>query len=44
MYSNSERGTVGFVDISDPMYPVGDGEVDVGGEPTTVRVLGDYGE
>jgi|GEM_PF-105805 hypothetical protein len=42
IYSNSPLGTVGFVDITDPSAPVGLGEVDMGGEPTSVAVLGNY--
>jgi len=41
VYSNSERESVGFVDISDPSNPMGLGELDLGGEPTSVAIKGD---
>jgi len=40
IYSNSPRGTIGAVDITDPSAPVGLGELDMGGEPTSVTVKG----
>ena len=43
VYSNSESENIGFVDISDPTNPIAIGEVPLGGEPTTVRVIGNYG-
>jgi hypothetical protein len=43
VYTDSERGSLGFVDITDPSKPKADGVVPLGGEPTTVRVIGDYG-
>ncbi len=43
VYTDSEREVLGFVDITDPSNPVADGTVDLAGEPTTVRVIGDYG-
>ncbi len=42
VYSNSPQGTIGFVDITNPAAPVGLGELDMAGEPTSVTVLGDY--
>lgn len=42
IYSNSPRGTIGFVDITDPSAPVGLGEIEVGGEPTSVTVKDNY--
>lgn len=41
VYTDSEDEQVGVVDISDPAAPTGAGTVDVGGEPTSVAVLGD---
>ena len=41
-YSDSEAGQVGFVDITDPAMPAAAGTVALGGEPTTVRIHGDY--
>jgi hypothetical protein len=43
VYTDSERKVLGFVDITDPIYPRADGTVALEGEPTTVRVIGDYG-
>ena len=42
VYSDSENKSIGFVDISDPATPLGKGVVDVGGEPTSVAVKGNY--
>ena len=42
IYTDSENGNVGFVDIADPSNPAPDGIVDLGGEPTAVSVAGDY--
>lgn len=39
VYTDSENGAVGFVDISDPANPAGRGTVTVGGEPTSLVVL-----
>ena len=41
-YSDSQAGQVGFVDITDPAMPAAAGTVALGGEPTTVRIHGDY--
>jgi hypothetical protein len=43
VYTNSESQNLGFVDITNPFQPKAAGEVDLGGEPTTVRVIGNYG-
>jgi hypothetical protein len=43
VYTNSESQNLGFVDITNPTSPKAAGEVDLGGEPTTVRVIGNYG-
>ena len=42
VYTNSELGSIGFVDISNPSNPIGLGEMYVDGEPTSVAVRGDY--
>jgi hypothetical protein len=42
IYTNSPKGEIGFVDIADPANPVGIGQLDMGGEPTSVAVLGKY--
>lgn len=42
IYSNSPKGEIGFVDITDPAAPVAKGRLDMGGEPTSVAVLGAY--
>jgi DNA-binding beta-propeller fold protein YncE len=42
VYTDSELGQVGFVDIKDPSNPKGIATVDVEGEPTSVAVLGPY--
>ncbi len=38
VYTDSEQGLIGFVDISDPSSPQPDGSVPVGGEPTSVAM------
>lgn len=40
VYSNSPGKAVGFIDITDPKAPKPTGQVDVGGEPTSVTVIG----
>jgi hypothetical protein len=40
VYTNSPRGEIGFVDITDPSAPRGLGTLAMGGEPTSVTVLG----
>ena len=42
MYSDSPQEQIGLVDISDPSAPTGLGVLGVGGEPTSVEVLGNY--
>jgi hypothetical protein len=39
IYTDAGKGEIGFVDISDPARPVGQGTLDVGGEPTSLIVL-----
>jgi hypothetical protein len=41
VYSDSPRGGLGFVDISDAAKPQAAGFVDTGGEPTSVATAGD---
>ena len=40
VYSDSPLGVIGLIDITDPTAPVAKGNIDVGGEPTAVSVLG----
>jgi hypothetical protein len=40
VYTDGENGAIGFVNIADPANPVGQGTVSVGGEPTSLVVLG----
>ena len=42
IYTDSEQGQVGFVNIEHPSDPVGLGTLAVGGEPTSVAVLREY--
>lgn len=42
VYSNSPAGEIGFIDIADPAQPRPAGSLAVGGEPTSVSVLGAY--
>jgi len=42
VYTNGEKGEIGFVDITDPARPKGLGAVATGGEPTSVAVVGAY--
>lgn len=42
IYTNSPKGEVGFVDIQNPSKPSAKGHLDVGGEPTSVAVIGGY--
>lgn len=41
VYSDSPNGVIGMIDITDPSAPAALGNIDVGGEPTAVSVLGD---
>ena len=40
VYSDSPLGAIGMIDISDPANPQPKGAIDMGGEPTSVTVLG----
>lgn len=42
IYTNSPKGEIGFVDITDPKAPKALGHLDMGGEPTSVTVVGSY--
>ncbi|MCP5243632.1 MAG: esterase-like activity of phytase family protein [Burkholderiales bacterium] len=42
VYTDSQTGKLGFVDITNPANPQALGAIDVGGEPTSVAVAGDY--
>ncbi|MCB0969286.1 MAG: esterase-like activity of phytase family protein, partial [Ilumatobacter sp.] len=42
IYTDSEEGEVGFVDISDPASPQAAGTVTVGGSPTSVAITSKY--
>ncbi len=39
-YSDSPLGVVGLIDITDPAAPAAKGNIDVGGEPTAVSIIG----
>ena len=41
VYTDSPLGVIGLVDITDPADPKALGNVDVGGEPTTAKIIGD---
>lgn len=42
IYTDSPMGRIGFVDIADPSNPQPAGSLNMGGEPTSVAVKGDY--
>ncbi|MCF8478887.1 MAG: esterase-like activity of phytase family protein [Rhodospirillum sp.] len=42
IHTDSPGEALGFVDITDPAKPQGKGRVDLGGEPTSVTVVGGY--
>lgn len=42
VYTDSPAEQIGFVDITTPASPVADGVLAMGGEPTSVSVVGDY--
>lgn len=42
IYTNSPKGEIGFVDITDPASPTGKGTLPMGGEPTSVAVKDGY--
>ncbi|MCC6611931.1 MAG: esterase-like activity of phytase family protein [Anaerolineae bacterium] len=41
IYTDALTGSIGFVDITDPTAPAALGAMDMGGEPTSVGVLGE---
>lgn len=43
VFTDSEEGELGLVDVTDPSSPQFVGRFGLGGEPTTVRVLGKWG-
>lgn len=40
IYTDSPVGVVGLIDITDPKAPKSLGNIDVGGEPTTAKIIG----
>ena len=42
VYTNSDKGSIDFVNIADPSNPTAIGSVDVGGEPTSVAIRSGY--
>jgi hypothetical protein len=42
VYTDSQTGKLGFVDIKNPFQPEAAGTLDLGGEPTSVAVAGKY--
>lgn len=42
VYTDSDNESIGFVDITIPTAPVGTGTQEVGGEPTSLAILGDW--
>ena len=42
VFSDSPGESLGLVDISDPTAPTGAGTIDLGGEPTSVAIMGDH--
>lgn len=40
VYTDADNGEIGFIDISNPAVPQGEGTVSVGGEPTSLIVRG----
>lgn len=42
IYTDSPGETLGFVDISDPANPKGDGIIELDGEPTSVAIVRDF--
>lgn len=42
VYTDSEQGTLGFIDIHDPNHPSPLGIVPLSGEPTSVSIVGPY--
>lgn len=41
IYTDSDNEAIGFVNIANPTAPMGEGSVYVGGEPTSLVILGD---
>src|SRR5262245_42284278 len=41
VYTDSPLGEIGLIDISDPSVPLPAGKLPVGGEPTSVALLGE---
>ncbi|MGA0539276.1 esterase-like activity of phytase family protein [Neotabrizicola sp. VNH66] len=42
IYSDSPLGVIGLIDITDPKSPQPLGNIDVGGEPTTTQIIGNF--
>ncbi|MCG8455430.1 MAG: esterase-like activity of phytase family protein [Holophagales bacterium] len=42
IYTDGANEALGFIDLADPADPKADGNVDLGGEPTSVSVVGGY--
>ena len=42
VYTNSDKGSIDFVNIADPSNPTAIGSVDVAGEPTSVAIRSGY--
>ncbi len=42
IYTDSPLGAVGLIDITDPKAPKALGNIDVGGEPTTAKIIGTH--
>ena len=40
VYTDSPLGVIGLIDITDPAHPQPKGNIDMGGEPTSVAVVG----
>jgi hypothetical protein len=41
VYTDSPLGVIGLIDITDPTAPKPLGNIDMGGEPTTAKIIGD---
>lgn len=42
VYTDSPLGVVGLIDITDPAAPKPLGNIDMGGEPTTAKIIGNF--
>lgn len=42
IYTDADNEAIGFVDISKPRFPIGQGTLSVGGEPTSLVIAGRY--